>query len=249
MKVSHVTGSATIMYSDDDITNNYTYLTHNNYDRPYRIIIEDTKIIIIDENKNKEIMSVIPIEIWIGESPLSKMTEFSGGYGDKFKGNSILLYIDDYYLFIGHQIFSFKTEHKIINYVSEVGNNDVPYPYAIDSENNYYLMIEKIKLPIPDEYNTIPYEYYYSDKNNEDIINVNKFIAEYDDDKIQEYNVSYINNPAEHYYEPWMKNLKAVNKITKEIYSVTLNNYIYMMKQISDKYKYENMNCTIIHPN
>jgi len=31
-------------------------------------------------------------------------------------------------------------------YVSEVGNNDVPYPYAVDQVGNYYLMIENTVL-------------------------------------------------------------------------------------------------------
>ena len=102
MKVSHIPGSATIMYSDDNITNKYTYLTHNNGDRPYRITIKESKLIIInDNNNNEEILSINTNKIWIGESPLTKMTEFSGGYGPKFKGNSILLYIDNYYIFIG----------------------------------------------------------------------------------------------------------------------------------------------------
>jgi len=167
MKVSHIPGSATIMYSDDNITNKYTYLTHNNGDRPYRITIKESKLIIInDNNNNEEILSINTNKIWIGESPLTKMTEFSGGYGPKFKGNSILLYIDNYYIFIGHKVYSFKTEYEIINYVSEVGNNDVPYPYAVDTENNYYLMIEEIKLSVPDEYYTDPYTYYYSKKKN-----------------------------------------------------------------------------------
>ena len=154
--------------------------------------------------------------------------------------------MDDYYIFIGHKIFSFKTEYEIINYVSEVGNNDVPYPYAVDIKNNYYLMIEEMRLSVPGEYSTDPYTYYYSEKNNKDIINVEKFIAEYNGNK-EEYNVTYIENPTQQYYRPWMDNLKAVNKITNEIYSVTLNNYIEMMKQIADKYNYKNMNCTIIH--
>ena len=41
-----------------------------------------------------------------------------------------------------------------------VGNNDVPYPYAIDSKMNYYLMIENAKLKIPSNHED-PYKYYY----------------------------------------------------------------------------------------
>jgi hypothetical protein len=54
-----------------------------------------------------------------------------------------------------------------MSYYSPVGNNDVPYPYAIDSKNNYYLMIEDVILNNTKELinflinNNDPYEYYY----------------------------------------------------------------------------------------
>ena len=38
------------------------------------------------------------------------------------------------------------TDEIIIDYVSDVGNNDVPYPYAI-GETNVYLMIENVYFP------------------------------------------------------------------------------------------------------
>jgi hypothetical protein len=89
------------------------------------------------------------------------MTKFSGGHGAKFDGNSILLEIKKKsYVYIGSEIFAFKTDNDITDYVSPVGNNDVPYPYAIDSEMNYYLMIENVKLKILTNQED-PYKYYY----------------------------------------------------------------------------------------
>lgn len=97
----------------------------------------------------KKIGEYYPKEIFIGKSPFNEMTEFSGGYGDRFDGNSILLDLtsEDYtilhkYLFIGHQIYQFITDEKITKYTSSVGNNCVPYPYA-ESENYVYSMLEK----------------------------------------------------------------------------------------------------------
>ena len=222
------------------------YLTHNNGDRPYRVIIKDSKTIIINEHTNTKIITFIPTKIWIGESKLTEMTKFSCGYGDNFKGNSILLYVNNYYVFIGHNIFSFQTEYEIINYVSEVGNSDVPYPYAVDIKNNYYLMREEIMLPIPDEFSKNPYDYYYSDKNYKDIINVKKFIAEHKGTK-KYYNVSFHNNPIEQYLRPWMKNLQAINKTTGEQFSVSKDDYINMMNLIAEKYNYKNMDINLIH--
>lgn len=84
-----------------------------------------------------------PISIFIGKSSLNDMTNFSGGHGDKYDGNSILLRIGDKtefrYLFIGSDIYEFTTDEIITKYVSSVGNNQVPYPYA-ESENWCYCM-------------------------------------------------------------------------------------------------------------
>ena len=73
--------------------------------------------------------------IFIGQSRQNKMTEFSGGYGPKWEGNSILLelgYISNIYtyIFIGPVVTKFYTDERIIKYSSSVGNNCVPYPYA-----------------------------------------------------------------------------------------------------------------------
>ena len=248
MKIKQTFNSANkIIYNEKTLEKN-NYLTHNNGDRPYRVIIKESQMIIVDENKNNKIMSINPTKIWIGESLLTPMTKFSGGYGDHFKGNSFLMYVDDYYIFIGHKIYSFKTNLEIINYVSEVGNSDVPYPYAVDIENNYYLMIEEIMLPIPEKYNTNPYDYYYDIKDNKNIINVKKFIASYKNVK-QQYNVSFCTDPVVSYSKSWMNNLQAINNTTGEIFSVSEKEYINMMNLIAKEYNYKNMNCTIIHSN
>ena len=64
--------------------------------------------------------------VFIGESPRNKMTKFSGGYGPRFDGNSILLDIGNReYVFIGHRIFRFEAKFEITSYVSPVSNNDV----------------------------------------------------------------------------------------------------------------------------
>lgn len=60
----------------------------------------------------------------------------------EFKGNSILVNLSDMnYIFIGWDIYSFKTDEKINEYRSPVGNSDVPYPYAV-SKNYVYFMID-----------------------------------------------------------------------------------------------------------
>lgn len=92
-----------------------------------------------------------PIEIFIGKSKSNDMTNFSGGHGKKWNGNSILLRIGNLnefrYLHIGICVFEFLTSEIIKTYVSSVGNNCVPYPYA-ESENWCYCISSYCKTPI-----------------------------------------------------------------------------------------------------
>ena len=234
------------MFFNEKILEKNNYLTHNNGDRPYRVIIKDNKTIILNEHTNSIILNIVALKIWIGEGLLTQMTKYSGGHGNNFKGNSILLYVNNYYIFIGHNIFSFQTNYEIINYVSDIGTNDIPYPYAVDKNNNYYLMLEEIMLPVPYEYSTDPYEYFYKNKNYNNIINVKNFIGEYNGVK-QNVDVSYVSNPIKSYSHTWMKNLQAVNN-NGEIFSVSELDYINMMKLIENKYNYKKININIIHP-
>lgn len=88
-----------------------------------------------------------PCKVFVGKSPETKMTGFSGGYGPQFDGNSILLRANEYeqkYTYIGSKIYQFEALYDIVEYVSPVGNSCVPYPYAIDSNGNYYLMLNYV---------------------------------------------------------------------------------------------------------
>jgi hypothetical protein len=153
-----------------------TYYTHDNGGRPFTVSITGNTVSIYkllenDSNDNKPKYTKKPIltyqvqNYFIGNSPKCDMTLFSGGYGSKFDGNSILLHMNDNnYIYIGEKIYSFTSNAEIVKYISPVGNSDVPYPYAIDSNNSLYLMIEYVILG---EYNTDkydnPYDQYYSE--------------------------------------------------------------------------------------
>jgi hypothetical protein len=126
------------------------YYTHSNYNHPYKVIINNKNLVRVFKS-DICILNVFPQEIFIGKS-------------DQFDGNTILLKMNNTtYIYIGCKIMSFITDYQIISYYSPVGNNDVPYPYAIDSQNNYYLIIENVILKNSNELinNNDPYEYYY----------------------------------------------------------------------------------------
>lgn len=107
-----------------------------------------------------------------GEPYDSKLTIHVGGEGSSHPhevGNSILVRKNtDRWIWIGERILEWKPLAPIVSFSSPVGNSDVPYPFAIDQDNNIYLLIEMAVLkncsPIP----TDPYALYYKmqgDKN------------------------------------------------------------------------------------
>ena len=70
------------------------------------------------------------------------MTDFSGA-GDRidFDGNTLLLECEDNecVYFSGLEVFQFKTDDKIIDYISLMSNNMVPYTFAIGEKYTYFL--------------------------------------------------------------------------------------------------------------
>jgi hypothetical protein len=95
------------------------------------------------------------------------MTKFNCGPKKGCDGNTILLKIKkDRYVFIGWCIYEFLTKDDIKEYISPVGNSDVPYPVAI-GEKNVYFMLDMRYVPIS-EFNSFTkevkqnaYAYYY----------------------------------------------------------------------------------------
>ncbi|CAK9033342.1 unnamed protein product [Durusdinium trenchii] len=109
-------------------------------------------------------------QVWVGKSPLNRMTRSSGGHGADFDGNSILVEkMDGDYIFVGHEVLSFKAPAKLVEHVSPVGNSSVPYPYAVDADGRHYLFIEKVvldQIPTDAEHpdDPDPYTHYYEMK-------------------------------------------------------------------------------------
>lgn len=136
---------------------NNIYYIHDNYGRPFKVIINKKNVKIYKEietdlnEKNKyeqnSFLSFDAKEIFIGKSPLNNMTKLNGAYGPRCDGNTILINAcDNIYVFISSVIVKFEAHGKIIEYVSPVGNNDMPYPYAVDEYSNTYLLIEGVVI-------------------------------------------------------------------------------------------------------
>jgi hypothetical protein len=169
------------------------YMTHDNGGRPYTVELEirDKKTsefsfcradVSIFRNvyirqfnehrpKGDAILEYTDAKVWVGISPSTPATRFSGGYGPDFKGNSILIQPDESvqtYIFVGREVLEFNAYHPIHTFVAPVGNSDVPYCYAIDEAGLYYLLVERAILSRCQAYDTDPnefdpYDYYYYD--------------------------------------------------------------------------------------
>lgn len=87
-------------------------------------------------------------------------------------GNTLLLrLLNNEYVYISGVIYSFFTEKRtlhdssslaiITDFFSPIGPNDLPYPYAVDEDNNTYLLQNQVIL---NKVYIDPYEYYYNAK-------------------------------------------------------------------------------------
>lgn len=158
-----------------------TYYTHDNGGRPFKVVIREIselgdKTVEVYKlwNKKEDIVfkgddeyhnfpcynCYMPLRVMIGESPKNKMTEYSGGYGPEFSGNSILIHENNDYVWIGERIIRFRPEVRIEEFVSPVGNNDVPYSWARDALGNTYLFVLDVILGPDCQWEKDPYGYY-----------------------------------------------------------------------------------------
>ncbi len=146
-----------------------TYEIHDNRGRPF--VAEDHKksLIVYSQtyddvtdkySRSKEVLNTPYTTLFVGTDPL----HFSSMWQANFRGNSLLVHVKgSEYIFIGWKIFSFKTigGEKISTYHSPVGNNDVPYPYAL-GEHYVYLFIEEVYVPKESiDLKRDPYAQYY----------------------------------------------------------------------------------------
>lgn len=154
------------------------YFIHDNGGRPFMVTVGPSNKIGIYEVRNDlddyeeepEYYSTTnlagfdenPNRVFVGEeedadSPLTVDNYFE-------EGNTMLLrFSDNRYVFIGRDIYTFSTDALIYEYHSPIGNNDVPYPYAIDTAGKYYLMLYQVVLPDAGLLES-PYDSYWQEK-------------------------------------------------------------------------------------
>ncbi len=128
------------------------YTTHDNGGSPFQVSIKGLTVTISKlEDKYseietyKELRSINSDKIFIGKK--SPKGGYDGLKPSQAEGNSILLKVGSKYVFIGHEIYEFKPVEgdTIVEYYSDIGNSDVPYPYAV-GEKYMYIMLDKVAV-------------------------------------------------------------------------------------------------------
>ena len=120
------------------------FMIQYNYQSKYLVVIDgDGYVYKYDKCKfDQPFLSFRSKHIFIGKSKTCPMTEFSGANDSPdYDGNTLLLeFEDNEYVYIsGLEIFKFKTDDKIIDYISLMGNNMIPYTFAVGEKYTYFL--------------------------------------------------------------------------------------------------------------
>ena len=114
------------------------YIMQYNYQSRCLVVInENTLVSVYKYGKHKFNQLVLCFQakhIFIGKSKICEMTEFSGvNDSSDFDGVTVLLEVEDkkYVYNSGLEISELKTTDKIIEYISLMANNMIPYTFAI----------------------------------------------------------------------------------------------------------------------
>ena len=143
-----------------------SYKTYMNGCNPFKVIITDKIIIILKSNGKYDTSDIWTSYMIVKTYEKVFIGRHSKKYGNthkqSFTGNSILIELKPLtYLFVGEYVKHIETKEPIIKYISTMGNNYVPYPFAL-SENYAYLLVEPYYLNRADFEDIDPYQVYYA---------------------------------------------------------------------------------------
>jgi hypothetical protein len=137
-----------------------SYEIHDNGGRPFRVDIQGNNVTVwmtkvsyekVDgEFKDivhppKQILEFTTDTLFVGKK--SPKGGYDGLKPKEAEGNSILLQVGAKYIYIGSEIYEFQPVKgdTIEKYYSDIGNSDVPYPYAI-GKTHVYIMVDKVAV-------------------------------------------------------------------------------------------------------
>lgn len=141
------------------IDNSICYFIHDNGGTPY--VVRN-----FPENKHIYIYKQLDYTYTYIYSTTQKYEDILPGEDNNegLTGNSVIIRIsDNNYCYIGSEIYMFKIPEGefITEFYSDIGNSNVPYPYAI-SQNYVYIMLDKVMGNLSDiNMNSNIYNQYY----------------------------------------------------------------------------------------
>jgi hypothetical protein len=141
------------------------YEIHDNGGRPFRVTVRDRgkgKAVSVEKSMNtfkrvngkfvdivaphKHIFDVQVEKVFVGKA--SPGGGYDGLKPSEAEGNSLLLHLpDDKFMYIGDYIYTFEPVRgdTILRYYSDIGNSDVPYPYAV-GKTHIYIMLDRVAV-------------------------------------------------------------------------------------------------------
>jgi hypothetical protein len=127
------------------------YLIHDNGGTPFKVIANDKLICVYtfkdDADVEFDAELVYDVHLLTINEFIGYWVGFDTSKYTNFHGNSVLIQETEHsYVSIGWIIHRFQTSDQILDYVSPVGNSDVPYPVAY-GELNVYFMLEMQYVP------------------------------------------------------------------------------------------------------
>ena len=74
---------------------------------------------------------------------LCKPNEHREEYQKANNKNFLFEIEDKKYIYVGDKVVTFETNDKMVNYSSDLGFNDINYPFAYGDENIYFMLHQK----------------------------------------------------------------------------------------------------------
>ena len=128
------------------------YNIHANGATPYYVEVRGKKVTVLQnmnednfvdgkftviEHPSKKLFTVEADEVFVGKtSPTGPKSP---------PGTTMLFRVGSKYMYVGSEIYEFSTNDVISKFYSDLGNSDVPYPYAV-GEKYVYIMLDKVAI-------------------------------------------------------------------------------------------------------
>jgi hypothetical protein len=145
------------------------YLIHDNGGRPYLVRVEGPSHVTVYQQEDQDDGDTVTYSRIHSFDQLRHIWIPDDDEESTFRGNNILLETNtpQEYILISSSISTFHSKAPIVTFSSNVGNNDVPYPHAVDADGRYYILWDSVLLDsVPPEHQRDPTRYWVKQHRN-----------------------------------------------------------------------------------